>query len=238
MMNDAAQESRRPGAGFVVAALGAIGVLLALGTWQLDRLQWKRALVAERQAIASQPPTNVTAAAAVTVTDYQPVSLTGTLRHDAEMLIGPRVRKGRPGWRVVTPLGLAGGGLVLVDRGWVSVKHKTPVLRSAGQVTGVVTIVGFARLPGPRGRFMPDNEPEKGQWFRVSPDEMAAARKLDHVAGWWLVAGAAPNPGGWPKGGAAIAALPDNHLRYAFIWYALALAASVIATMVWVRGRR
>ena len=235
-MNDTTQGARRPGAGFVVVALGAIGVLLALGTWQLDRLQWKRALIVERQAIASQPPINATATTAVT--QHQPVSLIGTLRHDAEMLVGPRVRKGRPGWRVVTPLDLAGGGTVLVDRGWVSVKHKTPVLRSAGQVTGVVKIVGFARSPGPRGRFMPDNQPEKGQWFRVSPDKMTAARKLGSVAGWWLVAGAAPNPGGWPKGGAAIAALPDNHLRYAIIWYGLALAASVIATMLWVRGRR
>ncbi|MEE8443710.1 MAG: SURF1 family protein [Alphaproteobacteria bacterium] len=235
-MNDAAGDARRPGVGFALTALGAVAILLALGTWQVDRLNWKRGLIAERQAMASQPTLNVTDRAAVA--EFQPVSLTGTLAHGAEMLVGPRMRNGRPGWRVITPLALAGGGAVLVDRGWVSVARKTPAQRARGQVAGVVTIVGMARFPGPRGAFTPDNEPEKGQWFRVSPGEMAAARKLDQVAGWWLAAGAAPNPGGWPKGGEALAPLPDNHLYYAITWYALALAASVIAIMLWVRGRR
>lgn len=235
-MNDAAGGARRPGAGFALVALGAVALLLALGTWQVDRLYWKRGLVAERQAMASRPTTNVTDATAVA--EFQPVSLTGTLAHGAEMLVGPRMRRGVPGWRVITPLVLAGGGTVLVDRGWVPVARKTPAQRVRGQVAGVVTIAGVARFPGPRGAFTPDNEPEKGQWFRVSPGEMAAARKLDQVAGWWLAADAAPNPGGWPRGGDALVPLPDNHLYYAITWYALALAAGVIAIMLWVRGRR
>lgn len=235
-MNDAAPAARRPGVGFALTALGAVALLLALGTWQVERLTWKRGLIAERQAMASRPAAHVADLTAVAA--FQPVRLTGTLTHGAEMLVGPRMRNGLPGWRVVTPLVLAGGGTVLVDRGWVSVARKTPAQRARGQVAGVVTIVGMARFPGPRGAFTPDNEPEKGQWFRVSPGEMAATRKLDRVAGWWLAAGPAPNPGGWPKGGETRAPLPDNHLYYAITWYALAFAAGVIAIMLWVRGRR
>jgi len=238
-MAEPARGARRPGAGFAIVSLGAIVALLALGTWQVDRLHAKRGLIAERQAMASRPAADVaTVADFAAVTALQPVRLTGILRHDAEMLVGPRARKGVSGWRVITPLGLAGGGVVLVDRGWVSIDRKAPARRAAGQVTGPVTIVGNARFPVRRGPFAPDNEPEKGQWFRVSPGEMAAAAKLGNVAGWWLAAGAAPNPGGWPKGGDAIAMPPNNHLGYAITWYGLALAAGVIAIMLWVRGRR
>ncbi len=235
-MSEPARGARRPGAGFAVTALGAIAILIALGTWQVDRMHRKRGLIAERQAMLSRPATAI--ADPATAASFQPVSLTGTFRHDAELLVGPRTRKGRAGWRVITPFALArGGGTVLVDRGWVSRDRKAPEQRRDGQVAGAVTIRGIVRFPGPRGMFTPDNEPEKGQWFRVSPGEMAARLKLGDVAGWWLAANDAPNPGGWPKGGEAAAPPPDDHLYYAITWYVLAFAAAVIATILWLRGR-
>jgi len=139
---------------------------------------------------------------------------------------------------VVTPLALAGGGVVLVDRGWVSPDRKAPASRAAGQVAGEVSVEGIARFPGPPGPFTTDNAPAKGQWLRVSPAEMARSLKLDGVAPWWLVANEAVNLGGWPKGGAVATMPPDNHLQYAITWYGLAVAASVIALIVWRRGRR
>jgi len=238
-MNDRAPARRRPGAGFAAVALGAIVVLVGLGTWQVERLTWKRGQIAERKAMLARPPMPVAGAAAFgAVAGFQPVVLTGVFMHNAEMLVGPRARDGAPGWRVITPLDLPRGGIVLVDRGWVPAGRKAPERRQAGQVTGRVTVQGIARFPGPRGWFTPENEPAKGQWFRVSPHEMAAARGLAGVAGWWLAADAAANPGGWPRGGEPAPMPPDNHLQYAITWYALALAAAVIAGMLWVRGRR
>jgi len=235
-MNRPAEGGRRPGFGFAMASIGAVAVLAALGTWQVERLHWKRGLIAERQARLARPAIAVADPAAIA--DFQPVIVTGTFRHDAELLVGPRTRRGVAGWRVVTPLALPGGAIVLVDRGWVPAERKAPARRREGQVSGVATVEGIARYPGPKGTFAPDNEPAKDQWLRVSPAEMAARLKLRNVARWWLAANDAPNPGGWPRGGGAVPMPANNHLQYAITWYGLALAASVIAGIVWVRGRR
>lgn len=235
-MNRPAPRSRRPGLGFAAASLGAIALLAALGTWQVERLHWKEDLIAKRRALLARPA--VTVADPAAITDLQPVIVTGTFRHDDELLVGPRTWRDAAGWRVITPLALPDGAFVLVDRGWVPDDRKSLARRRAGQVAGVVTVEGIARFPGPKGVFAPDNEPAKDQWFRVSPAEMAARLKLPNVAGWWLAANGAPNPGGLPIGGDAVPPLPNNHLQYAITWYGLAVAASVIAGIVWVRGRR
>jgi chemotaxis protein histidine kinase CheA len=56
--------------------------------------------------------------------DYRRVLARGVLRHDQEMLIGPRVHDGQPGFQVVTPLdrseefpGFKGNTTVLINRG-------------------------------------------------------------------------------------------------------------------------
>ena len=53
--------------------------------------------------------------------DYRRVYATGLLRHDQEMLIGPRIREGQDGFMVITPLERGEGeSTVLVNRGWIS----------------------------------------------------------------------------------------------------------------------
>ena len=37
-----------------------------------------------------------------------------------------------------------------------------------------------------------------------------------------LEADAAPNPGGWPKGGQTVVTFRNEHLQYAITWFALA----------------
>ncbi len=48
------------------------------------------------------------------------------------------------------------------------------------------------------------------------------------ASGYYLVADAAPNPGGLPIGRAPGVNLANNHLGYALTWYALAFALLVI----------
>ena len=52
-------------------------------------------------------------------------------------------------------------------------------------------------------------------------------------------ADATPNPGGWPKGGATVMKIPNNHLSYALTWFALAATlAAVTAVFIAKRERR
>ena len=233
-MNDGARSPR----GLIVLATGAFAVLIALGTWQLDGLAWKEALIAERSAMLARAPVALTGAPSdAAAAEFRRVTLTGRFLHAAERLVGPRARRGVPGWHVVTPLRLDSGRAVLVDRGWVPENRKDPASRAAGQVAGLVTVEGVVRRPVPPGRFTPENAPSQEQWFRIDPGAMARRAGLAEVAPYWVVAGDAPNPGGFPIGGGGIAMPPNNHLQYAVTWYGLALVLAAMTLVYW-RSRK
>ena len=69
-------------------------------------------------------------------------------------------------------------------------------------------------------------------WFWVAPEAM-----LPGALPFYIDAGTAPNPGGWPKGGVTRLLLPNDHLQYAITWYALA-AALVVIYVVYHRQNR
>ena len=229
--------STRSKGGFLVLALGGICILAGLGTWQLDRLAWKEALIAERKAQMAASPRPVTSVpAGREIPPYAPVRVTGRFLHEGETLVGPRTRRGTAGWHVITPLRLEGGDIVLINRGWVSENRKRPAQRTAGQVTGTVTLEGFIKKPSKRGYFVPDNDPSSNQWFEIDPPALARHHNLPGLAPYWISAGPAANPGGYPKGGQGVQMPPNNHLQYAGTWYGLALVLAVCAFVYWRRG--
>jgi surfeit locus 1 family protein len=210
----------------------AVLVLLALGTWQVQRLHWKEGLIAERQA-GLAAPVAPWAEAARDPAGYlwHRVSARGRFLHDRELVLAARSMNGNPGYHIVTPFEVAGGGsALLIDRGWVPLDRKDPAARAEGQVAGEVAVTGILR-PGHQPNWLtPDNDPEKNFWFWIDLPAMARAAGLEGgaVTDVYLEAGAEPNPGGFPIGGQTRTALPNDHLQYAITWYALALALIVI----------
>lgn len=216
-----------------LAAGAVLAVLMGLGTWQMERLAWKNALVAQVEARTTQRPAPVPPARDWPAIDrehdeYLPVTASGRFDHSRETLIytvlsdakGPY--KG-PGFLVVTPLILADGGTILVNRGFVPEDRRNPASRAAGQVEGLVTVTGLLRLPEEANWFVPANAPERNAWFRRDPEEIGRARGLSEVAPFTIDADAAPNPGGLPQGGETRLSFPNKHLEYALTWYGLAV---------------
>ena len=211
---------------FTVPALIA---LVGFGTWQVQRLHWKEALIAGREAGLAAPPTRIATIAKMTAAlEHRRVRLAGTFLHDREMHLVARSHRGRVGIRVITPLALAGGGHVLGDRGWVPQSRAAPRTRRDGQVEGPVEIVGIVRAGGPANGWTPDNQPDDGVWHYVDIRAMAARARLSAVAGFVVVAGPAANPGGLPIGARFAVEVANNHLQYAVTWYALAAVLWVI----------
>ncbi len=221
-----------------VAAAAAFSLLVALGTWQLQRMVWKRESIAMRAARLALPPLALSGPpAGVVAPAFRRIRATGVFLHDEELHLGPRALDGVPGYHVITPLRLAGGAIVLVDRGWVPLDRRDPATRARGQLTGRLEVEGRVRPAPRRGPFTPENQPEKGVWFTIDVAEMAAWLELREVLPFAVEAGPARTPGGLPKGAAFEVRLPDNHLQYAITWYALAAVLAVIYVLL-VRGRR
>lgn len=107
----------------LAAAVLAAGVTARLGWWQLDRAQQKLELQARINAratlgplpLADLPRSEVDAAAG----HYRPVQLRGHWLDDKTVYLDNRQMHARQGFYVVTPLLIAPGDAVLVQRGWM-----------------------------------------------------------------------------------------------------------------------
>lgn len=230
----------------VGTALG-LALLLGLGTWQLQRLAWKTALLATIAARTTAVPVPLPPRAAWEQLDpaaygYRHVVLTGVFDHEAEArvfrpLAEPRGRFSGVGDLILTPFRLSGGGTVIVNRGFVPEERLDPATRAAGQIEGAVTLTGLMREPESRNPFTPADQPQDRLWFTRDPASIATALHLGEVAPFTIDQDASPVPGGLPQGGETVLAIPNSHLSYALTWFGLALGLiAVYAVSVW-RGR-
>jgi len=234
------------------AALVGIAILCALGTWQLQRLAWKEALIARVGARVEAAPVAAPGPDAwpdldQDWIDYRPVRLSGSFHHADEVHVftsigQPVGRYGGPGYWVMTPLETDDGWFVIVNRGFVPEDHKLASTRSGGNRSGAVVVTGLARPPWTGNVFTPDDDPAGNVWFRRDPHAIAAAigLPLDRVAPYTIDAAFDPTlPDGLPQGGETRISFPNDHLQYALTWFGLAAAlAAVFAVFAWGRLRR
>jgi surfeit locus 1 family protein len=213
-----------------VAALLTLGVLLALGTWQLQRKAWKEGLITMIAARTTAAPVDLPAGnPGQRDREYLHVAVTGRLLHDKERYLYAPTSTGL-GWHVFTPMETTSGQLVWINRGWVPDARKDPAARPQGQVPGTVRITGLVREVRAPGMFTPANDPARNLWYW--PDVAAMTGAAYGEAGgptrtaptFWIDADAQPEPpGGLPKGGVTRLDLPNRHLEYAVTWYGLAV---------------
>jgi len=206
-------------------------VCIGLGVWQLERLEWKRGLIARLDAAAAAAPVTPPATLAEARSlEFRPVVAEGVFRHDKEILLHTTSPRGAAGFDVLTPLRLADGRIVIVDRGFVPVELKDPARRPAGEVGGMVRLSGHLRLPPATkpNRFIPDNRPAQNEWFWIDLPAIAQADWLGDIAPYYIAADPTPNLGGWPRASPGLPELPNDHLQYAITWFSLAVAALVI----------
>jgi len=234
MMSDDA--SRRSPAGFLTLAVVSAIFLSSLGVWQLHRLTWKEALIAERRlafSVGSIELTDITQKLA----EWSRVRLTGHFLHGKSLFVGPRSWRGVPHWRLVTGFELASGGNVLVDRGW------SPYSRSKAEIfrpEGVVSIKGIVRYPAPPGPFTPVAPPQGDEWIAIDPLPMVGRLGIpwQQSAPFWINAMPMSGDGRYPTADARLILPPNNHLGYAITWFGLAAGVLGVAGAYWRRSRK
>lgn len=231
-------------AGFFLV-VAALGVLVSLGTWQMQRLQWKEALLAAMEERHTAPPVSLNEIEAMSVAgddiDYRTVRVSGTYDHGKERHFFA-THGGRTGYYVFTPLMLEDGRALFVNRGFVPFENKDASTRPEGQVAGTVTVNGLARprLSEKPSSLVPDNDIAKNIFYWKDLGAMAGAAGIptDRVVSFFVDADATANPGGLPIGGVTQFDLPNNHLQYALTWYGLAAALVVVSGVYFYRWRR
>lgn len=204
-------------------ALCVCGTLLfsALGAWQVQRLAWKRDLIARVDArIAADPVAAPLADAWASLdpgeAEYRKVEVSGAWLHDKATRVDALTELGAGYW-ILTPLRTA-DGIVLVNRGFVPRGDSGAALPAATETR----VVGLMRAPEPGGRILRPNQPAADRWFSRDVAAIAAARGLGTVAPYFIDAGASPTQPGEPVGGLTVVHFRNAHLTYAITWFALA----------------
>ncbi|KAL8705917.1 MAG: hypothetical protein Q9201_000972 [Fulgogasparrea decipioides] len=231
---------RRHGPGIIILALIPI-TAFALGTWQVFRLSWKTELIARFEDRLIKPPLPLPPRIdpdAIKEFDYRKVYAEGRLKHEQEMLIGPRIHDGNDGYLVVTPLERGdGASTVLVNRGWIPRDKKNQANRKEGLPRGQVMVEGLLREPWKRNLFTPRNRPEKGEFYFPDVQQMAELTGSEAV---WIEETMSPDllkaydreAKGIPLGRPAEVNLRNNHTQYIFTWYGLSAATAIMLWMV------
>jgi surfeit locus 1 family protein len=221
--------TKRKNTSWGIALLAVIPLTaFILGSWQVQRLTWKTDLIAKFEDRLVRPPLPLPPRidpTAISEFDYRRVYATGILRHDREMLIGPRMHDSVDGFLVVTPLERQSGETtILINRGWISREKQYQQDRDPNSLPkGTVTVSGLLREPWKKNFFTPNNRPEAGKFYFPDVYQMAKVSGSEPV---WIEETMEPNlletynrqDKGTPIGRAAEVNLRNNHTQYIFTW--------------------
>jgi len=245
---DRAPPPRQPGSVIAptIAVIVGVAVLCGLGVWQVQRKAWKENLIATLNARLARPPVDLPPRTAWK--DLKPdghewrrVAFPAEFIPGQEALVytaGSPFRpdvKG-PGYWVLAPARLAGGSVVVIDRGFIPLDRKDAA--SHAPRPGLTDIVGVLRWPETSGSFTPGADVNGNVWYARDIKAIAASKRWPSYAPFYIEQEAPVPPGGLPKPGRLVVNLPDNHLQYAITWFGLALGLTGVY-LVWLvrRGR-
>lgn len=212
----------RPFAGLSFASAALLATLIGLGVWQLERLQWKLALIASVQRHLDATPIPLAEALSRGPdAQYRRVALDGEFDNGKEAYVFATDSDGNPAYHVLVPFRTERGVLV-VDRGIVPPSLMDPGRRRRGLIAGPTRVVGVWRTPDAPGFFTPAPDRAHRVWYARDIADIARSDAAQPIAPVVIEADAAPNPGGWPRGGQTQVTFRNEHLQYAITWFALA----------------
>lgn len=236
-----------------LAVLATIG-FCALGFWQVERREWKLALIdrveqrVHAEPVAPPGPAEWPALNRENA-EYLRVTATGHFLPDKETLVNAVTALGGGFW-VMAPFQTDAGFIVLVNRGFVPMPSQSGTrpeaaggARSAGdlaptaetQVTPAAAnspsrITGLVRMSEPGGGFLRDNAPAENRWYSRDVEAISQAQHLPTVAPYFIDAEATGGEG--PVGGLTVVTFRNSHLSYAITWFSLALLTAVFGAFV------
>lgn len=186
--------------------LGALACAagIALGKWQSDRADTKRAAAAKSESVVVR----------------------GEFLAERTVLLDNKIRRGLAGYEVITPLRLNATAHVLVNRGWIAAGPSRDVLPAVRTPPGKVTVEGIALARFPR---VLELEKESQGKVRQNLDIATFAAQTGLALEPRVIEQHSSTDDGllreWPRPDAGI----EKHEGYALQWYSLAGLALALA---------
>jgi surfeit locus 1 family protein len=204
--------------------LGII-ILCSLGTWQLQRLHWKKDILNTLNAAYNSDTTQTLTANSLTNVQFAFGSVSGSLLPEKAILLGPRTHDGKIGNHLIVPLQTPETSY-LINLGWTDqpLENITPIISN---LTPPVTVTGLARTPD-WNNFTPENLPDEDLWYKADINEIAQVKNITNPAPYIIHAESTnykmdaqfPKNDRWqPK---------NDHATYTAFWFSMAFVLLII----------
>ena len=210
----------------IIVGLGGAAILLSLGVWQMQRLTWKQAILADIDARITAPAIGLPNEYDETKDRFLPVKTSGELTADEIHVLVSQKQIGA-GYRVISAFETDTGRRILVDRGFIKIDQKL-----ADRPTGTVSLSGNLHWPNETGSSIPEPDLNAEIWFAR---DVAAMAKFLETEPLMIVTRdnsfendpVAPLP-------VDKAGIPNDHLQYAITWFSLAVVWLIMTlTLLW-----
>jgi len=209
-------------------------MLIALGMWQLDRSEQKRAFLKEQErALATETLHLSTAIEHNTeALRYRNVEVTGRYDVAHQFLIDNQISDGKAGYFVLTPFILTGETkAVLVNRGWIPLNQNRSILPDLQINKAEAIIAGrINHFPSVGIKLAGAEIPTEG-WPSVVQvvDSDVLAKKLGYSLFQFQIELAKKLPDGYKREWHTSTIMqPEQHTAYAIQWFALALTLTIL----------
>ncbi|MCY3904892.1 MAG: SURF1 family protein [Caldilineaceae bacterium] len=218
----------------------AMGVMVVLGFWQLDRLEQRRAFNQQRRAALAAAPIELTGAPLplplAELRDRQAVAV-GEFDYARQVAVRNQNLDGRPGHHLVTPLVIAGSNkAVLVNRGWIPADQANPGTwrtldeRSNGPQSGILK----PTVLRPDGAVSAIPQDAVTGWYRLDVEAIGQTLPYELMpVVLQLLPAESYDPSSLPRRIQSDSTFSEgNHFSYALQWFGFAITAAVVYVAV------
>lgn len=208
----------------VILGLSGAAVLIGLGLWQLQRLEWKEGIIAGAARMIAADPVPLPAAPDPTEDRYRAVAVTGGFTGE-EAHVLTSTREQGPGYLVIAAYRTAEGRRILVDRGYVPEVDKT-----APRPARAVPVTGNLNWPDDMTPSTPPYDPGRKIWYGRDVAGIAALLGTEPVL---VIARSDTGDGVTPRP-VTTAGFRNDHWEYAVTWFSLAFVwLGMTALFLW-----
>ena len=198
---------------FSVFIIFFIFVFIALGTWQVIRLNWKNSLILEIENSLKNPPVQLSQS---NQQNYLKIKTSGRVDFEKQIYLYNLNDSGTPGFEVLNPI-LIDGENYLLNRGWIPFEKKdTPEINILDQNN----IEGTLKTQGRKNIFKPDNDIKENYWFSLNREDILKftgkkfSKYIIYLDGNYQS----------PRPKKITANISNNHKKYALTWFSLAIS--------------
>ncbi len=198
---------------FTVFVIFFVLVFIALGTWQIIRLNWKNNLILEIENSLKNSPVELNQNK---VENYLKIKTSGIIDFDKQIYLYSLNDSGTPGFEVINPI-LIMDESYLINRGWIPFEKKdTPEINIFDQNN----IIGTLKAQGRKNIFKPDNDIKENYWFSLDREDIFKftnkkfSQYIIYLDGNYQ----------FPRPKKITANISNNHKKYAMTWFSLAIS--------------